>query len=218
MRVILLGPPGSGKGTQAQWIATHFNIPAISTGDMLRSAVKAETPLGLEVKKVMDSGKLVSDAVMITLVKERIQESDCHNGFVLDGFPRTLAQADALRAANVKIDVVIELEVPDEVIIERMSGRWIHPASGRSYHRLYHPPRVTNRDDVTGEPLIQRVDDQKETVRERLMVYRQQTQPLTGYYQQWAQHGDTLAPHYYCLSGVGTVSEVRDRLFKVLSL
>ncbi len=216
MRIILLGPPGAGKGTQAQFIMKQFHIPQISTGDMLRSAVKANSLLGQEVKKIVDSGKLVSDDIMIALVKERIQQADCVKGFLLDGYPRTTAQADALRDAKIKIDFVIQIVVPDEVIIERMSGRLVHAASGRVYHRTYQPPNVAGQDDVTGEPLTQRIDDEEETVRKRLAVYHQQTSPLVVYYQNCAKANDSMAPSYHCISGVGNVDEVRDRLFGIL--
>src|SRR5512144_3040541 len=190
MRLILLGPPGAGKGTQAQYICDAYGIPQISTGDMLRAAVKAGTPLGRQVKKVMDSGALVSDDIIIGLVKERIAQPDCANGFLFDGFPRTIPQADALTAAGIKLDVVLEIDVPDEAIIERMSGRRTHPASGRTYHIKFNPPKVPDRDDVTGEPLIQRDDDKEETVRNRLAVYQRQTRPLVAYYSAWASQGD----------------------------
>lgn len=216
MRIILLGPPGAGKGTQAELLASRFDIPKISTGDMLRAAVKAKTPLGVEAKKIMDSGKLVSDEVMIGLVQERIAEPDCAKGFLLDGFPRTIAQADALRDAHIKIDFVIEMDVPDEEIIERMSGRMVHPASGRTYHRIYNPPKEAGTDDVTGEPLIHRDDDDEETVRKRLEVYREQTQPLVEYYHRWADSGDSSAPEYYRILGVGPLETVSKRLFQIL--
>lgn len=216
MRIIILGPPGAGKGTQAKFIAKHFNIPQISTGDMLRSAVKAHTPLGLEVKKVMESGKLVSDNIMIALVKDRIAQIDCKNGFLLDGFPRTHVQAEALRKEKIRIDHVIEFNVDDETIIERMSGRLVHPASGRTYHRVNQPPKRAGKDDITGEPLIQRNDDREETVRKRLAVYHEQTRPLILYYQDWAQSGDKWAPKYHRISGVGSVEEVRRRIFRAI--
>lgn len=216
IRIILLGPPGAGKGTQARLIQQHFQIPQISTGDMLRAAVKAQSPLGMEVKQVMDSGQLVSDDIIIQLVKERITQDDCQNGFLLDGFPRTIAQADALRHAEIKIDFVVEIEVPDVEIIERMSGRLFHPASGRTYHIHNHPPREAGKDDVTGEPLIQRDDDKEETVRKRLDVYHQQTSPLVAYYQQWAQSKDPAAPIYHNVFGEGEVVDVYQRIEKVL--
>lgn len=216
MRIILLGPPGAGKGTQAQFIAKRFAIPQISTGDMLRTAVKEQTPLGEEVKKVLESGQLVSDVIIIALVKERISRPDCKNGFLLDGFPRTKAQADALHDENIKLDYVIEIDVPDNFIVERMSGRLVHPASGRTYHRVNQPPKIPGKDDVTGEPLIQRKDDCEATVRERLEVYRKQTRPLVDYYRAWSQSKEPLAPKYYRVSGIGSVDEVRDRLFSIL--
>ena len=216
MRIVLLGLPGAGKGTQAKFIAELLGIPKISTGDMLRLAVKAETRLGSEVKKVMESGRLVSDEIMIVLVKERIDHPDCKNGFLLDGFPRTAAQAEALHAAGIKIDAVIDIEVPEEEIISRMTGRLIHPISGRTYHRLYNPPKVQNKDDVTGEPLIQRADDREKTVRKRLNVYREQTSPLRNYYVEWAKSNDPSAPKYHCVSGVGSMDEVRDRILRII--
>jgi len=217
MRVILLGPPGAGKGTQAQFIAKSFDIPQISTGDMLRAAVKAQSPLGVEVKKVMTSGKLVSDEIMVRLVQERIAQSDCANGFLLDGYPRTTAQADALQNAHTRINFVIELRVDDEAIIERMSGRLVHPASGRIYHRVYNPPKVSEKDDITGEVLIQRDDDREETVRKRLRIYHEQTSPLVQYYREWLRSGDKMAPHYCQVSGLGSVDEVKDRIYGVIS-
>ena len=217
MRMILLGPPGAGKGTQARLISAHYNIPQISTGDMLRAAVKAQTPLGLEVKQVMESGRLVSDVIIIALVKERISEADCAQGFLLDGFPRTVMQADALKDEKVKIDCIVEIDVPDEEIINRMSGRLVHLASGRVYHRINHPPQTAGKDDVTGEPLIQRKDDREDTVRERLLVYHRQTRPLIDYYKDWVRSGDVMAPQYHCISGLGTMDEVRNRLFSVIS-
>lgn len=217
MRVILLGPPGAGKGTQSQFIANAFNIPQISTGDMLRAAVKAQSPLGVEAKKVMESGKLVSDDIIIQLVKERIVQPDCANGFLLDGYPRTTAQADALTKENIKIDFVIELKIDEEEIIERMSGRLVHPASGRIYHRVYNPPKAAEKDDVTGEALIQREDDREETVRKRLRVYQEQTSPLVAYYQQKSESGNGLAPQYFQISGQGSVDEVRNRIHSILN-
>lgn len=187
MRLILLGPPGAGKGTQAAFLTQHFGIPQISTGDMLRAAVKAGTPLGIEAKKVMDAGGLVSDEIIIGLVQDRLKQPDCANGYLFDGFPRTIPQADALKSAGVKLDYVVEIEVPEEDIIERMSGRRVHQPSGRSYHVRFNPPKVEGKDDVTGEDLIQRDDDREETVRNRLNVYRQQTRPLVDYYSSWAQ-------------------------------
>jgi len=217
MRVILLGPPGAGKGTQAQFIAKYFDIPQISTGDMLRSAVKAQSPLGVEVKKVMTSGKLVSDEIMVQLVQERIAQSDCANGFLLDGYPRTTAQADALHNAHTRINFVIELRVDDEAIIERMSGRLVHPASGRIYHRVNNPPKNPEKDDITGEALIQRDDDREETVRKRLRIYHEQTSPLVRYYREWLRSGDKMAPGYLQVSGLGGVDEVKDRIFLAIS-
>lgn len=217
MRLILLGPPGAGKGTQATHICKKFGIPQISTGDMLRAAVKAGTPLGLEAKKVMDSGGLVSDDIIIGLVKERIQQADCANGFLFDGFPRTLPQADAMKAAGVKLDVVLEIDVPDSSIVERMSGRRAHVASGRTYHLKFNPPKVEGLDDVTGEPLIQRDDDKEETVLKRLNVYQAQTRPLVDYYSAWAAQGDASAPRYARISGLGSVDEITARAFAALS-
>ena len=211
MRLILLGPPGAGKGTQAPQNCKTFGIPQISTGDMLRAAVKAGTPLGLEAKKVMDSGGLVSDGIIIGLVKERITQADCANGFLFDGFPRTIPQADAMKAAGVKLDVVLEIDVPDSAIVERMSGRRAHVASGRTYHVKFNPPKVEGLDDVTGEPLIQRDDDKEETVIKRLAVYQAQTRPLVDYYSGWAATGDASAPRYAKISGMGAVDEITAR-------
>ncbi len=216
MRLIFLGPPGAGKGTQAQAICQHFGIPQISTGDMLRAAVKAGTPLGLEAKKVMDTGGLVSDDIILGLVRERLQQPDCAKGYLFDGFPRTLAQAEALKREGIALDYVLVFEVPDEEIIERMSGRLVHPASGRTYHVKYHPPREPGKDDVTGEPLIQRDDDKEETVRARLAVYHQQTKPLIDYYTAWVATGDAEAPKVRHVSGVGAVSEVTQRILAAL--
>ena len=216
MRIILLGPPGAGKGTQATFIKEHYGIPQISTGDMLRAAVKAGTPLGIEAKKVMDAGQLVSDDLIINLVKERLKESDCANGYLFDGFPRTIPQADALKDAQVAVDYVLEIDVPAEEIIKRMSGRRSHPASGRVYHIEYNPPKVEGKDDVTGEPLVQRDDDQEETVRKRLEVYQAQTRPLVEYYGQWSQSGDAAAPKYCKISGVGTVDDIRTQILAAL--
>ena len=208
MRLILLGPPGAGKGTQAAFICKHYGIPQISTGDMLRAAVKAGTPLGLAAKRVMDSGALVSDDIIIGLVKERIAEPDCANGFLFDGFPRTIPQADAMKSAGVKIEYVLEIDVPDAAIIERMSGRRVHAASGRTYHVKFNPPKVDGKDDVTGEALIQRDDDKEETVRKRLAVYQGQTRPLVEYYSAWAATGDANAPKYRRISGIGGVEDI----------
>jgi adenylate kinase len=216
MRLILLGPPGAGKGTQATFICKKFGIPQISTGDMLRAAVKAGTELGLAAKKVMDSGGLVSDDIIIGLVKERITQPDCANGFLFDGFPRTIPQADAMRAAGVKLDLVLEIDVPDEAIVERMSGRRVHVNSGRTYHVKFNPPKAEGRDDVTGEELIQRVDDLEETVKNRLAVYHSQTRPLVEYYSKWADTGDADAPRYRKISGTGTVEEITTRALAAL--
>ena len=215
MRVILLGAPGAGKGTQAQFIKEQFNIPQISTGDMLRAAVKAGTPLGLEAKKVMDAGGLVSDDIILGLVKERIAEDDCGNGFLFDGFPRTIPQAQALVDQGVDIDFVVEIDVDDEEIIERLSGRRVHPASGRVYHVKYNPPKEEGKDDETGESLVQRDDDKEETVRKRLEVYQSQTRPLVDFYQQQAEKG-VNAPSYVRIAGVGTVDDIRERVLAAL--
>jgi adenylate kinase len=213
MRVILLGGPGAGKGTQANYIKERYNIPQISTGDMLRAAVKAGTPLGIEAKKVMDSGGLVSDDIILGLVDERIKQDDCANGYLFDGFPRTLAQADALKDKGVKIDAVVEIDVDDSEIIKRMSGRRVHVASGRTYHVVFNPPKEEGKDDETGEPLIQRDDDQEDTVRERLSVYHEQTEPLIEYYSSWANAGGDDAPRYVKINGIGKVDEIRDAIF-----
>ena len=217
MRLILLGAPGAGKGTQAAFICKKYGIPQISTGDMLRAAVKAGTAMGVAAKKVMDSGGLVSDDIIIGLVKERIAQPDCANGFLFDGFPRTIPQADAMKHAGVKLDLVLEIDVPDEAIIERMSGRRVHPASGRSYHLKFNPPKVDNKDDVTGEDLIQRADDEEATVRNRLEVYKNQTRPLVEYYSRWAESGDADAPRYRKISGTGTVDEITARALAALA-
>jgi len=216
MRVILLGAPGAGKGTQATFIKEKFNIPQISTGDMLRAAVKAGTQLGLEAKSYMDSGGLVPDAVIIGLVSERIKEADCANGFLFDGFPRTIPQAEAMKAAGVDIDYVVEIDVPDEAIVERMSGRRSHPASGRTYHVKFNPPKVAGKDDVTGEDLVQRDDDKEETVLKRLEVYHSQTKPLVNYYVNWAKTGDAKAPKHVFIPGLGEVNAIRDQIFGAL--
>ncbi len=216
MRLILLGPPGAGKGTQAGFIRERFRVPQISTGDMLRAAVKAGTQLGTTAKKVMDAGQLVSDDIIIGLVKERLKDHDCGNGCLFDGFPRTVPQAEAMRDSGVDLDYVIEIDVDENEIIQRMSGRRVHPGSGRVYHVKFNPPKVPGKDDVTGEPLIQRDDDKEETVRRRLEVYRQQTRPLVDYYAKWAARGDPRAPKYRKISGVGTVAEIRDRVFAAL--
>jgi len=217
MRLILLGAPGAGKGTQAAFICKRFGIPQISTGDMLRAAVKAGSPLGIEAKKVMDSGALVSDDIIIGLVKERIAQPDCAAGFLFDGFPRTIVQADALKTAGVQLDLVLEIDVPDAVIVERMSGRRVHVASGRTYHVKYNPPRVEGRDDVTGEELILRADDHEDTVKKRLAVYKNQTQPLVEYYAAWARSGDPGAPRYRKISGTGSVDDITQRALEALA-
>jgi adenylate kinase len=217
MRLILLGAPGAGKGTQANFIKEKYNIPQISTGDMLRAAIKAGTELGMAAKKVMDVGGLVSDDIMIGLVKDRLKDADCNNGYLFDGFPRTVAQADAMKEAGINIDYVLEIDVPDELIVDRMSGRRSHPASGRVYHVKNNPPKVDNVDDVTGEPLVQRDDDKEETVKHRLSVYHNQTEVLLGYYNEWAQSGLSGAPKYRRISGVGPVDAIRDAAFAALS-
>ena len=217
MKLILLGGPGAGKGTQAGYITEKYSIPQISTGDMLRAAVKAGTPLGLEAKKVMDSGGLVSDEIILGLVKERIQESDCANGFLFDGFPRTLAQADSLKEQGVEIDGVVEIDVDDAEIIKRMSGRRVHLASGRTYHVTFNPPKVEGKDNETGEDLIQRDDDQADTVKKRLDVYHDQTEPLIGYYTSWSESGESGAPKYHRIAGIGGVEDIRDSIFNALS-
>jgi adenylate kinase len=217
MRLILLGPPGAGKGTQAAFIKEKFAIPQISTSDMLRAAVKAGTPLGIAAKKVMDSGGLVSDDIIIGLVKDRLGQPDCSGGYLFDGFPRTIPQADAMKDAQVAIDYVLEIDVPDSDIVERMSGRRVHVASGRTYHVRFNPPKVAGRDDATGEELIQRDDDREETVRTRLEVYHSQTRPLVDYYSTWAAGGDARAPRYRRISGLGTVDAIRERAFAALA-
>ncbi len=216
MRLILLGPPGAGKGTQATYLTKHFGIPQISTGDMLRAAVKAGTPLGLAAKKVMDSGALVSDDIIIGLVQERLKEPDCAGGYLFDGFPRTIPQADAMKAAGVALDYVLEIDVPSDDIILRMSGRRVHPASGRTYHVKLNPPKLADRDDATGEPLIQRDDDKEETVQKRLEVYAAQTRPLVEYYSNWAK-ADAAAPKYRRIDGMGTVDEITSRALAALA-
>jgi adenylate kinase len=218
MRLILLGAPGAGKGTQATFICQRLGIPQISTGDMLRAAVKAGTPLGLEAKKVMDSGGLVSDDIIIGLVKERLAQPDCTKGFLFDGFPRTIPQADAMKSAGVKLDLVLEIDVPDDAIIERMSGRRTHAASGRTYHVKFNPPKVAGQDDVTGEPLVQRDDDKEETVRKRLQVYQNQTRPLVDYYARWSATGDASAPRCARISGTGSVEEITARVMGALGV
>jgi len=217
MRLILLGAPGAGKGTQAAFICKQFGIPQISTGDMLRAAVKAGTPLGLKADAVMKSGALVSDDLIIALVKERIAQPDCAGGFLFDGFPRTIPQADAMKAAGVKLDYVLEIDVPFDAIIERMSGRRSHPASGRTYHVKFNPPKVEGKDDETGEPLVQRPDDEEETVKKRLDVYSAQTRPLVDYYSQWAATGDANAPKYRRIEGMGSVDDITRRALAALS-
>ena len=217
MKLILLGAPGAGKGTQATFICTRYGIPQISTGDMLRAAVKAGTPLGLEANAVMDAGALVSDDLIINLVKERIAQPDCAKGFLFDGFPRTIPQADAMKAAGVKLDYVLEIDVPFDAIIERMSGRRSHPASGRTYHVKFNPPKVEGKDDVTGEELIQREDDKEATVKKRLEVYSAQTRPLVDYYSSWALQDPANAPKYRAISGTGSVEEITQRALQALS-
>jgi adenylate kinase len=217
MRLILLGAPGAGKGTQANFIKEKYNIPQISTGDMLRAAIKAGTELGLAAKKVMDAGQLVSDDIIIGLVKERLKDADCAHGYLFDGFPRTIAQADAMKESGVNIDYVLEIDVPDEMIVERMTGRRTHQPSGRVYHVKFNPPKVEGQDDVTGEPLVQRDDDQEETVKKRLAVYHNQTEVLLGYYNKWAQSGLPGAPKYRKITGVGPVEQVREAAFAALA-
>jgi adenylate kinase len=217
MRLILLGAPGAGKGTQAAFICKHYGIPQISTGDMLRAAVKAATPLGLQAKAVMDAGALVSDDIIIGLVKERLMQADCANGFLFDGFPRTIPQADAMKSAGVKLDYVLEIDVPFDAIIERMSGRRSHPASGRTYHIKFNPPKTEGKDDVTGEPLVQREDDKEETVRKRLDVYSAQTRPLVDYYSQWAAKDAGSAPKYRKIDGIGSVEGITAAALAALS-
>lgn len=216
MKIILLGPPGAGKGTQAGVICETFKVPQISTGDMLRAAVKAGSTLGKEVKKVMDSGELVSDQLILDLVKERITQPDCRNGYLFDGFPRTIAQADGMRKADIDVEFVLELRVPDQEIIRRMSGRRVHLASGRTYHVTFNPPRKADKDDVTGEPLIQREDDREETVRKRLQVYHSQTAPLIDYYSKWAKGGDRRAPALIHVEGIGDVAQIKKDVLAAL--
>ena len=216
MRVILLGGPGAGKGTQANYIKEKYAIPQISTGDMLRAHVKAGTELGQAAKKIMDEGGLVSDDIIIGMVKGRIQEDDCKNGFLFDGFPRTIPQAEALKSAGIQVDAVVEIDVPDEEIIKRMSGRRVHLASGRTYHVVFNPPKEEGKDDVTGEPLIQRDDDREATVRARLKVYHDQTEPLVDYYTKYAGSGEAGAPKYHKIAGVGSVEQIRDAIFAAL--
>jgi adenylate kinase len=216
MRLILLGPPGAGKGTQAAFVTQAFGIPQISTGDMLRAAITAGTPLGLAAKKVMDAGNLVSDEIIVGLVKERLKQADCAMGYLFDGFPRTIPQAEAMKASGVAIDFVLEIDVPDAAIVERMAGRRVHLASGRTYHVTFNPPKVAGRDDITGEALIQRDDDREETVRKRLAVYHAQTKPLVEYYAQWAATGDARAPKYRRVDGSGSVEAIRDACLAAL--
>jgi adenylate kinase len=216
MRLILLGPPGAGKGTQAKFIAEKYGIPQISTGDMLRAAVKAGTPLGIAAKAVMDAGQLVSDELIINLVKERLAQPDCAKGYMFDGFPRTLPQADALKDSGVALDVVLEIDVPDAEIIERMSGRRAHLASGRTYHIKFNPPKQDGVDDVSGEPLVQRDDDKEDVVKKRLDVYHAQTKPLVKYYSDWAATGDAVAPRYARIQGTGSVEEITAKAFAAL--
>ena len=216
MRLILLGPPGAGKGTQANYITQEFNIPQISTGDMLRAAIKEQTPLGLAAKEVIDRGDLVSDDIIIGLVQERLKDDDCKIGYLFDGFPRTIPQADALKESGVALDYVIEIDVPAEDIIERMSGRRVHPESGRTYHTKFNPPKTEGVDDVTGEPLVQRDDDKEETVRNRLEVYQNQTRPLVDYYSKWAAEADANAPKYVRIEGVGKVEDITKQIMDAL--
>ena len=216
MRLILLGGPGAGKGTQAGFITERYGIPQISTGDMLRAAVRAGTELGLQAKSIMDSGALVSDDLIIGLVKERLEQPDCENGFLFDGFPRTIPQADAMKSHGIDVEYVVEIAVPDEEIIRRMSGRRVHPASGRTYHVIYNPPATEGIDDESGEPLIQREDDQEETVKHRLSVYHEQTEPLIRYYSNWSEQADDHAPGYVRIEGVGSVEDIRDSIFSAL--
>ena len=217
MKLILLGAPGAGKGTQANFIREKYGIPQISTGDMLRAAIKANSPLGLAAKKIMDAGGLVSDDIIINLVKERIKEADCAKGFLLDGFPRTLPQAEAMKQAGVAIDYVVDVDVADSEIVTRMSGRRVHTASGRTYHVKFNPPKVAGKDDVTGEDLVQRADDTEETVKKRLQIYHEQTKPLWDYYSKWEKSGEKNAPHCVRVAGVGSVEGIRDNVFKALT-
>jgi len=216
MRLILLGGPGAGKGTQATFLTEKFGIPQISTGDMLRAAVKAGTPLGLQAKKIMDAGQLISDEIITGLVKDRVSESDCENGYLLDGFPRTIPQANAMREHGIDVDYVVEINVDDAEIIKRMSGRRAHLPSGRTYHIVYNPPKKEDIDDITGEPLVQRDDDQEETVRKRLSVYHEQTEPLVSYYQDYANSGESSSPKYVQIEGIGSVEDIRNTIFAAL--
>lgn len=217
MRIILLGAPGAGKGTQAQFIKEKYNIPQISTGDMLRAAVKAGTPLGKQAKEVMDAGQLVSDEIIIGLVKERVAEPDCKNGYLLDGFPRTIPQADAMKENAIDVDFVVEIDVADEEIVQRLSGRRVHPGSGRTYHIKYNPPKVEGKDDETGEDLVQRPDDSEATVKDRLSVYHEQTRPLVDYYSGWANQGGDSAPKYVTVPGVGGLDEIKESILSALA-
>jgi len=217
MRILLLGMPGAGKGTQAQFLMTKFGIPQVSTGDMLRAAIKAGTPLGVEAKRTMDGGALVPDHLVVELVKARIKDPDCAKGFIMDGFPRTLPQAAALRESGIDVDFIVEIEVGDSEILRRMSGRRVHPGSGRTYHVDYNPPKVPGKDDVTGEPLVQRPDDNEDTVRKRIATYHSQTKPLIAYYLKWAESGDPRAPKYVNIYGRGTVEHIRDKIFAALA-
>ncbi|MCK6596803.1 MAG: adenylate kinase [Bdellovibrionaceae bacterium] len=216
MRLILLGPPGAGKGTQAQFIKEKYNIPQISTGEILRAEIKAQSSLGLKLKSIVDSGQLVPDDIIIQIVAEKIKSPECKNGFLFDGFPRTIPQAEALKLAGINIDLVLEIHVPDEEIIDRMSGRRVHMASGRTYHVKYNPPKVSGVDDLTGEPLVQREDDKEDTVKKRLHVYHTQTKPLVEYYQNWAAQKDKSAPKYVKVSGLGDISEITANVLKAL--
>ena len=217
MKLILLGAPGAGKGTQANYVKEKYGIPQISTGDMLRAAVKAGTPLGIEAKKIMDAGGLVSDDIIMGLIKERLTQPDCANGYLFDGFPRTIPQAEAMKKLGIDVDYVVEVDVPDEEIIKRMSGRRVHLASGRTYHVVFNPPKVAGKDDASGEDLIQRADDVEETVKKRLEVYHSQTKPLVNFYTQWAKSGAAGAPKYVQVAGVGKVDAIRDQVFAALA-
>ena len=216
MKMILLGAPGAGKGTQANYIKDKYNIPQISTGDMLRAAVKAGTPLGVEAKKIMDAGGLVSDDIIMGLIKERLTQADCANGYLFDGFPRTIPQAETMKKLGINVDYVVEVDVPDAEIVKRMSGRRVHLASGRTYHVVFNPPRIAGKDDLTDEDLIQRADDSEETVLKRLEVYHSQTKPLVNFYNQWADSGTAGAPKYVRVEGVGSVDSIRDAIFAKL--
>jgi adenylate kinase len=217
MRIIFLGMPGAGKGTQARFLIEKYGIPQISTGDMLRAAIKAGTPLGVQAKNYMDLGALVPDDIVIALARQRVAESDCANGFIFDGFPRTIPQAEALRRSGIDVDFVMDIDVSDEEILRRLSGRRVHPASGRTYHLVFNPPRVPGRDDVTGENLVQRLDDKEQTIWQRIAIYHEQTKPLIAYYSQWQQSGDSLAPRYVKVNGSGSVKQVRERIFAALA-